>query len=824
MIITKLTAKNFGKHETISFETRDSVVGIIGPNGSGKSTLLKLLQFLFTGILEDNLDSYVRTGSKFCEGEAHFIKNGQPGRIYRKVFAGSSPAKRELEWNGSTTIRDSEVASRLAEILGADKHAINNAVFIPQGDLDKILFGDQAEREKLFTRLVNVAFLEKTVGVIDARIKQESANTEDLTAVVDELRVQLAQAGGNVQDIDLEYRAKGDSGPELAARRRMLDVLQQEEQSRSRVAAAGQAAQQHKTALRAALTSEGYISWEALQVHETTLLGELKTWQTRHDVLVRGKHAKEMHERTVQDIRQLEHTLAEQNARHQQTVERLSGTDLPVLRDLVIKAEFRETLAPTLAKTQAAMTAALEAYTSQQKTGCPDDSRLEPLKQEISALNSAVGGLDLSLRTLRSVVGRSVGDRCPCCNQTIDPAVLGMERLEKLELERATLWTSLQAKNREVETTEKARRDWTVKTKALSDEYLRQVKLCGEVTEQLRLLPQNDATALRAQYNQLLEQQAARQELEVAIRNSETTLALKRSFQLSAADSNAIQEFSPEQLTAVEEKLRQAQAEQQRLINLRSTISSLWQAMTKAEAEAQASELQLSKVLASLEEARGQTCAYPPIMDDALPARVAELEGLERARQECAGRLQQARQTLAALQKRDLELAERLHKNAVRMQVVEDLRRLRETFSRGGLPMIYVEYQFRRLTTLAQSNLSNIGANFTVDVNETRPVAFTFSRMDDEAGQGLDMVKLSGGQRVKLSIAFLLAVQQLLIPEVGLLVLDEPSTHLDEESVGALKNLLMSMTQTLQNANHQVWVVDHHTDLMPAFGTCLQLS
>lgn len=83
--------------------------------------------------------------------------------------------------------------------------------------------------------------------------------------------------------------------------------------------------------------------------------------------------------------------------------------------------------------------------------------------------------------------------------------------------------------------------------------------------------------------------------------------------------------------------------------------------------------------------------------------------------------------------------------------------------------------------------------------------------------------KLSGGQKVRLSIAFLLAVQQLVIPDLGFLVLDEPSTHLDEEARENLKELLINLGQQLEASDTQILVCDHAKELEPAFVNLIQL-
>jgi DNA repair exonuclease SbcCD ATPase subunit len=823
MIITKLTANNFGKHAKIEFDTHESVVGIIGPNGSGKSTLLDLLKFLFTSILEDNAESYIRTGAKKAEGEAHFIQNGQPGRIYRKITASSS--SRELEWNGETSTKDLDVATKLAAILGADKHAISNAVFIPQGELDKILFGNQADREKLFTRLVNVAFLEKTVGVLDTKIKQESASTEDLTSVVDELRVQVAVAGGNVQDIELEYRMMENVTPKLSFLRRMHDLTQQHAALQTKRGAAENAAIVHGMALQSALDLAGISSYEALQLKEQAVQAKYNQAHTHHTSLVLGQKTKDLRSKQRADLDALDMTLIRQNGRRSDLEMTLAGVDLMALYNQLQSAEKRQVVAAECKRLDAECAAAMAEVTDHSQKPTPDAGVLNILRTEGESLASVLGGLDLSLNALKLVVGKPCGDRCPVCAQHIDSAIISPSRLQELQTERDRQAFILTSKRQAYAKLDQEIKTHTQTTQNLSAKYVRLIQEHSKWVQQLSSLPAGDASDIKARYQQATALTAELKELKTSITTLETRRAQVANWEFTPEDLARAEKFTEAALGLASDALEACKEEQKELTQLRNTVAHLWSAKTKAEAEAKAClDQETSAANTLLDHQRNAPTNIAPYELIDVPGSVAACEGHERKRQECAGRLTQARDQLKVLQKRDLELAERLHKNSIRMQVVEDLRRLRDTFSRGGLPMAYVEYQFRRLITLAQRNLTELGANFTIEVNPERPVAFSFTRLDETQSEALDMVKLSGGQRVKLSIAFLIAVQQLLIPEVGLLVLDEPSTHLDEESVEALKGLLMSMTQTLQNASQQVWVVDHHTNLQPAFGACLQLT
>ena len=61
------------------------------------------------------------------------------------------------------------------------------------------------------------------------------------------------------------------------------------------------------------------------------------------------------------------------------------------------------------------------------------------------------------------------------------------------------------------------------------------------------------------------------------------------------------------------------------------------------------------------------------------------------------------------------------------------------------------------------------------------------------------------------------------MPELGFLVLDEPSMHLDDESKENLKELLMNIGQQLENTDMQILVCDHAKELEPAFINTIKL-
>jgi ATPase subunit of ABC transporter with duplicated ATPase domains len=64
----------------------------------------------------------------------------------------------------------------------------------------------------------------------------------------------------------------------------------------------------------------------------------------------------------------------------------------------------------------------------------------------------------------------------------------------------------------------------------------------------------------------------------------------------------------------------------------------------------------------------------------------------------------------------------------------------------------------------------------------------------------------------------------MVLPEVSLLVLDEPSLHLDHEAVESLRDLLQNLGSTLASSEAQVIVCDHNPILLPAMGKVVTLT
>ena len=170
MIIEKLTLKNFISHKYTTITFNKGVTVLIGPNGAGKSAVLDAISFaLFKEHSRGKgLDNLIRRGTSRAEVELQFLVNNKRYLIRRSITKiGKSPrseaylyildgSSRRLIARGDRTVNE-----EMAKILGIDKDIFLNAIYVRQGEIDKLIIAKPAERKQLIAKLLGLEDLEK---------------------------------------------------------------------------------------------------------------------------------------------------------------------------------------------------------------------------------------------------------------------------------------------------------------------------------------------------------------------------------------------------------------------------------------------------------------------------------------------------------------------------------------------------------------------------------------------------------------------------------------------------------------------------------------
>jgi exonuclease SbcC len=849
MRIKSIKIKEFGRHALLDLNIDAGVIGVVGVNGCGKSTLLKAIEFAFTGLLEDAAETYVRNvgtpdAASNASIELSFIKNGIEGRIFRQI---GKTTKRLLTWNGTEYKSAADVESCLREIIGADKQALSNAVFISQGELDRLLFGSQVEREQLFVKLLLLSHLEKiSETVIKDQIKSLLGGTTKFEAVMEEIATQESEAAATVLSLKETLKTSPDHSKSLQEASELLESVKTLEHLNNQLADALRNKREAETKRQSSLGAAGFKGLDAIEKeieNQSALIASLEQKMQsavgRAELEERARIAKESlaaHQAQLEAER-----LARQKALQNQLPEETRKSLLELLEKHSLytrlnseSEQLAAQLQPLAIQEDELRKQVLEEQSEEaQKALADKKERLKKQDADIANLELKIAVLKPTLKSAPLGVGYT---ECPICGTSLKPGFLTEEKLTKLK-------SDLDAK---IEARDKLRKEIEeidTKFRNISG----QLAITGAQVKQIN--------------NRLLEVVSQMEEIEAVVNNFDINAAKEK---LSAHEKAVIElsihteqrladlqsqiESTKSQLDSLEKELAETPAIEQstqdeikqKIANTREKLekaSQLRKVVMAFEATIETSEKsieQLTKSIAVIAKAKDQqrdalfkSISKPENYQDNaefVQAIVAQLNSMQQKRAILEGQLKQATDALNAIIERRKDIEARIAKEQFKKDLARQLELLSNTFNRKGLPLKYVNYRFAQLAELTAANLSKLGANFTVIPDDEKSVSFKFKRLDSAEEFYMGQEKLSGGQRVRLTVAFLLAVQQLIIPDVGLLILDEPSVHLDQEGTESLAEMLASMGEQLHDSEAQVIVCDHNTALEPAFQKLVKLG
>jgi len=150
---------------------------------------------------------------------------------------------------------------------------------------------------------------------------------------------------------------------------------------------------------------------------------------------------------------------------------------------------------------------------------------------------------------------------------------------------------------------------------------------------------------------------------------------------------------------------------------------------------------------------------------------------------------------------------------------------VRNAFHRDGIPAQVSRSYLNALTnpTRRGSSINELleifEAPFYVEVSE-EDLSFVAHFND---GRVQPAERLSGGEKVVLSLALRTAVNALFASHLSMLFLDEPTEYLDENNLNCLRTALEKLGQLAEDRGLQVVVITHEANLAPLFDKVIEL-
>ncbi len=849
----ELEIQDFGKHEHILFKPEAPVVGIVGPSGAGKTVLLTALDYSITGRFPSATDGKPEAGETFVRhwgkpgGASNgsvrhkFLKNGQVYEIYRQFGKTSRQWLRLPEHGEKEKItKVALINEELTKLFGANRDAISQNVFIRQGTLDRLFYGTDGERQELFTDLLLLGHLGRVAEVADQKIKFLASSIQDMSASIDEVARRRAVVEEELGLLEADLGSRYDWTTDISTLRSYEQVvaaanaaLARSEQFRAQALAA-------KTALEAVLaTPIPGLATPITSVDQLTRLHREQfdvgaainkayyVMQNQEALLISESDLKAKVAQLTGDLQNLQNRQNLLAPKARQATGELEAR-IAAIRSWAAAVQTRDAAA-------ADMQAAGKARDAFDARPAPDADRLAALEEEQETVISMLSRATLRCTVHEAMKGTDLTS-CPACDRDLD----------HLEVDEAMM-TSIRDHQTKLETSSKTLRETITKLRQELHRYNQQRgEILGRVASTMQAYSKAAAACAKkpegadltgvmitALENERDDIKAAQTEYrgvgdQITRISADLMQARKNLASLDAAAlAKAHAEFDNEAyhakyaeieacdalITAMAARIEQANVPRKNFDDneaLRAENAALYH---KHVEESIAIEAGFSTALKS-------TITSP----DEDQTVMTSMETRQQARNELVGRITQARKQADEVKKAQQDLEERVAAQAVKQACITDLRRVRDAFGKNGLPLRFITYRFNQLCRLVQMFLARLEVNFTVEVDPTLPVAFTFTRTDEPEPYTMPQSKLSGGQRVRLALALLLAIQQLIIPDIGFLVLDEPSLHLGPEDKEAMRALFLNMAPQLANSGAQLWVCDHAPELEGSFGSILRMK
>ena len=858
MRIERVRLVNFLSHRDSVLEFDPHVNVIIGENGSGKSSILEAIYYaLYGDALRGNVPSlFRREGTRTASRLRVLLEFEAGGRryaVYREASLVGRSAKttecrlEDLDSRRILAEGPTAVKQEIMRLVGVDDKTFRSSVFVPQGEIGRILEEGPSERRRLFMELIGISDLDKLHDHLKSLEKGFRKRVEDLKIFqnkmielkkrIEGLERERRDSEARLGDLKRKLREVSTAISEIAPK------LDEARAAQSQLRVKGERLKELEEEIR---RKEGEIA--DLRVE----LGDLEALESE----VKAKEGLEEKVKLVQEIIEVESKIDEfrgTRLRLEELREEMASLERQISDLEGVEGEYdsrRQELYEVTAQVNqlerelqdlTREIRELEDKLSDLPEGDPEEvsQRLRRLREDLDRTRERLGVeagrrrmLEEELKLLRTAKGV-----CPTCGRPLEEEKR-LELIAKKEGEIEHIASELVILERAIEEKEKEYRE-------LEGLYER-LRLRSEILERLADL----RTRLKETEAKLEGLKLSKAEMERKGRELERTLKIYREkleklrmiqgeLQVLSAgrpleevfkefDTGGLERrrdilikeylrrfgelpvFSTELLEGLERELESLRQARIKLAELRGKREKLELLERDVEGLRQSAERvlreirDLEKKVENLEELEKR---YAELENE--KERVArETSSLETTVIRIGRELDTLRGDLAEYERKVREM-ERLRKAAGLVSQIRELLRIGIKQRYNERVLAYLKGRMPRL--LEDLGLDFVGVELDGDLN---------LRLSTSQGTTITYRELSGGEKVLVSLAFRLALLQILgasdsggIREPLPLILDEPTTHLDDEHRGmVIEALRRYYYRILDEAVPQMIIVSHYPE------------
>lgn len=876
MIIRKLELNNFLSHDHTALDFDKGVTVIYGHNGAGKSSIIDAIKFaLFGEKRGSSIADLIRRGAQDMSVSLDFSIGDNEYNITRQMSLGRTGIRSRdaiLTENKSELARTvSGVDDTVGGILGIDKDTFLNSVFVEQGEIDTLISKTKAERENTFNRILGLNLLSQYASSLgelsretESRLLSFSGISDDMdrvSAAIGEKRNGIASlvaklslvqnekgkimeslkgaeerknsiqgdlAGKRASASSLEARRKALTSAEIRLDRRSKDIrdLRQKFEALS-------AEIDNDLLSKADAIGDYFVISDSISPKRERLkdleerLERVREMAREIRSLEPGYKAYTALERKLAELREQRPALEQNEAKYKSDLNRLSEveTDLAARRKEFDSAAsgMESRLGISELSEEKVQSARAEAESARMGL----ETRVQEIKSSIGRINNDLKDIKANMDTL------SGSSKCPLCLQPLTGEHMAQmkaeyegkeESLRKSQVDLASEKGNLDGRKAELETRLASLNSPEVASALINAKYL------GTLTEEREKLKASLA-ALEKDHAAFSTHREEVIETEKKMNNLRYSYDRYRSFELtiSSSDMGDLEkklEETREEIRSSEEELQRMEDKidykpdpglRQKIRDMREkerVHSKVYQDLFALTTTQKGEEEQIESIKKDISDLESQVSGLETLEQEfsSASSRFDEINGKLQSSigEEASLRalvsteeksLEELRVSLEGLEKQKAS-QESLRKS------VTMINRLRACFDREGIQKAIRKDSAVYITNKVREYSSSFNLDFD-DVMINEEMSIDVSQNGNM--ESIDM--LSGGEKVALAIALRLSLATYVMESIKTIVMDEPTTYLDEDRRNNLKDIIQYTFRGDESLVPQMVIVTHHKEL-----------